>query len=288
MSSDGIIKKYELLKKNFKNNENDSKITEYIFDIYNNCIEFLNGVSIKDLKSLSANKSYFTFEGASKFSRAVNKDLFCTNPTIVNSFFDCMGANSFSQMSSSDITKACYTIAISFCCSIDLLKSNDQKTPGTFFEYFIGHLYSKRFSLKPRTQLDVLNLDMQSTLPTDFVFDLGTGKPKYHVPVKTSTRERVIQVWGHQRVLDGVYGTGRFLGLLTCLSETKLDHKKLEVVEICLPEQWRLYQLFIAQLKRIYYLDIPRKYEELNNVFPKINIKPFGDFFSEADVLDVF
>jgi hypothetical protein len=89
---------------------------------------------------------------------------------------------------------------------------------------------------------------MEATLPTDYVFDLGPNRAKFHVPVKTSTRERMIQVWAHQRVLDGVCGTGRFLGIPIILAETKTGRKKREVIEICLPDQWRIYQMHIAQL----------------------------------------
>src|SRR6058998_3677446 len=128
---------------------------------------------------------------------------------------------------------------------------------------------------------------MDATLPTDFIFDLGPNRPKFHVPVKTSTRERVIQVWAHQRVLDGVYGTGRFLGTPVILAETKTYRTKREVIEICLPDQWRIYQMHIAQLKRIYYLDVPVAYAHLNSVFPPINVRPFGQFFAEADALSV-
>lgn len=68
--------------------------------------------------------------------------------------------------------------------------------------------------MNPRTQVEVLRLEEESsTLPTDFIFDLGAGKPKFHIPVKMSTRERVIQVFAHQRVLDGVHGFGKFTGL---------------------------------------------------------------------------
>jgi hypothetical protein len=126
---------------------------------------------------------------------------------------------------------------------------------------------------------------MKAKLPTDFVFDLGQDRAKFHLPVKTSTRERVIQVWAHQRVLDGVYGTGRFLGTLVCLSENKTDKKTREVIEICLPDQWRVYQMFVAQMKRVYYLDVPARYQELNKVFPKIIVKPFGEFYREIDAL---
>ena len=126
---------------------------------------------------------------------------------------------------------------------------------------------------------------MEATLPTDFVFDLGPNRAKFHLPIKVSTRERVIQVWAHQRVLDGVYGTGRFLGTPVILTETKTDKKKSEVIEICLPDQWRIYQMHIAQLKRIYYLDVPVAYSRLNDVFPPLIVKPFGHFFAEADTL---
>jgi hypothetical protein len=183
------------------------------------------------------------------------------------------------------ITRLIYSVAISFCCYIDITKQGDQKTPGTFFEYLIGHLFARRLGLNPTTRLKVLNLDMDTTLPTDFIFNLGKDRAKFHLPIKTSTRERVIQVWAHQRVLDGVYGTGRFLGTPVILTETKTDKKRGEVIEICLPEQWRIYQMHIAQLKRVYYLDVPIVYDRLNAVFPPISVKPFGDFFLEADSL---
>ncbi len=43
--------------------------------------------------------------------------------------------------------------------------------------------------------------------------------------------------------------------------------------------------MHIAQLKRIYYLDIPAAYAALNTVFPPLNIRPFGEFFLEAEGL---
>ena len=64
-----------------------------------------------------------------------------------------------------------------------------------------------------------------------------------------------------------------------------MDRVKTEVIEICLPAQWRIYQMHIAQLKRIYYLDVPATYEKLNEVFPPIAVKSFGHFFFEADTL---
>jgi hypothetical protein len=172
---------------------------------------------------------------------------------------------------------------MAFCCANDLLKKGDQKTPATFFECLIGHLLGRAFSVNPKTQIEVLRLKEEAgTLPTDFIFDLGEGRPQFHVPVKISTRERVIQVFAHQRVLDGVHGIGTYKGILVCLAETKLDHENKEVIEICVPNQWNLYQRFIAPFYRFYYLDVPEKYAELKRGNPPMPVEPFGKFFDEV------
>jgi hypothetical protein len=256
-----------------------------IKSLYDHSIELLSNYNEKHLTSKVLDKDYFSYSKNGKISRAINKNLYKCGDECVDNFFKSVEECVFDSTTPHDITAACYNIAISFCAVIDINKSGDQKTPGTYFEYFIGCLFSRRLGVKPTKKLSVLNLDMEATLPTDFIFDLGKDKPKFHVPVKTSTRERVIQVWAHQRVLDGVYGAGRFLGTLTCLSETKTNKKNYEVVEICLPTQWRLYQMYISQLKRVYYLDKPQAYAELSKVFPKIHVADFGSFFYEAENL---
>ena len=288
-----INKSYNRLKKAFKYSAKDDKVAGILIELYHLTKEYLSDKTRVFLNSKAPGKDYFAFTSGEKRSRAVNPALFdpateanpVTGFTLVDEFWNNVMSNTLTSLTAHQITCAVYTVSISFCSSIDLLKESDQKTPGTYFEYLVGHLMARQFDIDPRNQMDVLNLGLRTTLPTDFIFDLGTEKPKFHVPVKTSTRERVVQVWSHQRVLDGVYGTGRFLGLLSCLAETKVDSKTLEVTEICLPDQWRLYQLFIAQMKRIYYLDIPEKYKDLNSVFPKINVKEFGEFFHEIDSL---
>jgi len=240
---------------------------------------YLSKLKTAPLKSLVSNKEYFAFTGQKKLSRAVNKQLFSLDPAQWNLFCRAIASRKSPEMDADTMTRTIYSVAVSFLCYIDLTKEGDQKTPGTFFEYMIGHLFAWRLDVNPKVRLAVLNLDMEATLPTDFVFDLGPNRAKFHVPVKTSTHERVIQVWARQRVLDGVYGTGRFLGTPVILGETKTDRRKGEVIEICLPDQWRIYQMHIAQLKRIYYLDLPITYQRLNEVFPPLSVKPFGQFF---------
>lgn len=238
-----------------------------------------------NLDSMVPGKEYFAFEGEKKISRAVNAALYSDKAEDWDTFCEKLDSGSIKTLPPKTITKTIYSAAISFCCHVDLHKEGDQKTPGTFFEYIIGHLFASRLGVNPTNRLPVLNLDMETTLPTDFVFNLGKDKPKFHLPIKISTRERVIQVWAHQRVLDGVYGTGRFIGTPVILTETKTDQRNRQVTEICLPDQWRIFQLHIAQLKRIYYLDVPASYDKLNKVFPPLNVKPFGQFFAEFDKL---
>jgi len=258
-----------------------------IGEIFKACSDYLSKLERLELKSLVPGKQYFAFSNQKKLSRAVNKALFSPDLKEWGAFCQILSEKQWADLDPTRTTRVIYSAAVSFFCFIDLTKEGDQKTTGTFFEYLIGHLFAWRLGVNPTTRLPVLNLDMQTTLPTDYIFNLGAERPKFHLPIKVSTRERVIQVWAHQRVLDGVYGTGRFLGTPVILTETKTDKVKREVIEICLPDQWRIYQMHIAQLKRIYYLDVPVTYERLNAVFPPLNVKPFGLFFLEADTLSL-
>lgn len=284
MSIDPLIN-YSKLQKVFSKDVLNENNRELIGECIGAALKDLRDKDKIDLKSLVSQKEYFAFSTKKKNSRAVNKALFIENPQEWDAFSIALAKNQLRDFSPGKITRIIYSAAISFCCYVDIHKDGDQKTPGTFFEYLIGHLFAWRLGVNPTTRLQVLNLDMETTLPTDFVFNLGKDKPKFHLPIKISTRERVIQVWAHQRVLDGVYGTGRFLGTPVILTETKTDQKKKEVIEICLPDQWRIYQMHIAQLKRIYYLDVPVSYDKLNAVFPPLNVKAFGHFFFELDNL---
>jgi hypothetical protein len=88
-------------------------------------------------------------------------------------------------------------------------------------------------------------------------------------------------------MLDTAFGVDTYKGIMVLFSETKLDNKKLEVVEICVPDQWLAYQLLLCKMERIYYFDVPGRYADLAARFPDIMpIKIFGDFFIEkAEVL---
>jgi hypothetical protein len=261
-------------------------VSKLLEEILRECRQAIKRYKRVPLSTPIPGKRYFAFEGSrGKISRAVNTDLFHPRFNDWQRVVRALGLGDFQGLTEQDITRTVYSAAMSFCVVIDLTRKGDQKTPATYFEYLIGHLFARRLGVGPMTRLDVLNLGLETKLPTDYVFDLGIERPKFHLPIKTSTRERVIQVWAHQRVLDGVYGTGRFLGTPVIMAETKTDSKTRTVTEICLPLQWRLYQMHISQLRRVYYLDVPAAYAALTNVFPPIHVAPFGRFFIEADEL---
>src|SRR5207245_5973552 len=135
-----------------------------------------------------------------------------------------------------------------------------KKGPATYFECFIGHLFAKAVGVNPtkRARLPVEGREVLMTM--DYLIDLGEKHRKVHLPVKMSTRERVVQAWAHQRLLDAAFGKGAYRGVMVLFSETKLDSRSHEVVEICVPEQWLAYQSLLAEMDRIYYLDLPVRY----------------------------
>lgn len=240
-----------------------------------------------ELVSKVEGKSYFAFERAKRRSRPANAGLFDERSgNALGVFLEILKGNRW-KFASAEITRSIYTVAMTCCAGRDVASDGDQKTPGTIFEWLCASVVQAALRVIPQRSLTVLNLDLKGELPTDFVFDLGVEKPKFHLPVKTSTRERIIQVWAHQRVLDGVYGAGRFLAMPVILTETKLDTKKLEVVEICLPWQWRLYQMHIANLWNVCYLDAPSAYLELDKKFPRIGVATIGDVLEKGGRLDV-
>ena len=270
---------YTVLKKAAKKDLRGDETTRALATVIKESLEFLVGCSKTDLESLVPGKKYFAFSRSSKISRPVVESLW--DAKLSESKIAGFVSGNYAGLEASTLDKLLYTMAMSFCCATDVQKQGDKKTPATFFESFIGNIFARELGANPRKQVEVLNLDMAATLPTDFLFDAGSRKCRIHLPVKLSTRERVVQVWAHQRVLDGVYGFGRFRGILVVGTETLVSKETHKVTEICLPDQWSVYQMFISQLWRVYYLDMPVRYEQLPKVFPYIQVKPLSAFFGE-------
>jgi len=258
----------------------------FVAQIFEKSTALLGNFEILSLVSRVPQKSYFCFrgvvEGRQKLSRAINSDLYFPNLVIWQNFVEGLKSGELDEGGKENFLKVIYTVAISFCAVNDIFADRDQKTPGTFFEHFISYLIRLRLQVDPVQSIQVLDYDgLDVSLPTDLIFNLGAAKPKFHVPVKTSTRERAIMLWAHQKLLDGVYGIEKFVGMPVLLTETKTEARTYQVTEICLPDQWLVYQLYISKLKRVYYLDMPDAYKRLAYAVPPINVKPFIEFFFE-------
>lgn len=232
-----------------------------------------------DLVSQVPGKEYFSFKRTNVIARPVNKSLFVPNVKRISRLWKRWISGSIVV---GDFAKLTYTIALAPCLAMEIFNRQNKKGPATFFECYIGHLFSKAAGVNPtkKVRLPILNRNVLMTM--DFLFDMGEQHQKVHVPVKMSTRERVVQAWAHQRLLDTAYGEGSYRGVMILFSETKLDSRSLEVVEICVPDQWLAYQSLLAHMDRIYYFDVPVRYQALTNDYPNvIVIKPFRSFFDE-------
>ena len=176
-----------------------------------------------------------------------------------------------------------YTIALAPCLAMEMFNRSNKKGPATYFEHLVGHIFSTLLQLEPRKGAALPVANRQVLLTMDFLFQTPGDAANLHLPVKMSTRERIVQAWAHQKMLESVPDSGPFRGVMVIFSETKLDLRKLEVVEICVPDQWLAYQSLLATMDRIYYMDVPVRYQELAASFPSlINISRFSDCLTET------
>jgi len=149
-----------------------------------------------------------------------------------------------------------YTAIMSFASCFDIWNPDARKTPGTFFEVYMAGLlqtvfpdalFSKHISLtkivaagkvlaeKGKEVSAVESAETEeddeedSSVSTDVVVAVP-GKPGGIVlPLKITTRERIVQPFAHQRILDAAIGKGVYKSLIVCISETRLDKKKKKI-----------------------------------------------------------
>lgn len=266
---------------------------DQILDLVMCSMNFLSkNCALVNLTSKVPGKNYVTYEREGKLARPANVDLLITSQILVAKLWKRHAANPVS-LTAPDFAKLCYTVALMPCLAMEIFDRQNKKGPATYFECLVGHLFAKELGVNPdrSTRLpievdDKGNAKTEVRMTMDFLFDLGTKRGKIHLPVKMSTRERVVQAWAHHRLLEAAFGEGAYAGVMVLFSETKLDIKKREVVEICVPDQWLAYQFLLAKMERIYYFDMPERYRALSASHPsKIVIKDLGEFFKERAVI---
>ncbi|MDR0835677.1 MAG: hypothetical protein LBN11_03730 [Tannerella sp.] len=257
------------------NNYQSPKVSDSILDLVLWSLDFLNNHTNKiKLNSKIKDKAYHSYcLSDGKSARPANSEFFLNDEHSVTQLWK----GNFVKLNQTDLQNVLYTAALAPCLARDLFDRNDKKSSATYFECFIGHLFSKKFGCNPAAQESFQIGNKSVTLPTDFLFK--TDKQNYHLPVKTSTRERIIQAWSHQRILTE-HTNGRFKGMFVIFAETKLDANNHEVIEICVPDQWLIYQKYLARIDKIYYFDIPEKYAQLQKAYSDLfDIRPIAEAF---------
>lgn len=202
--------------------------------------------------------------------------------------------------------KVVYTAITSFCLCYDIWKEKSRKTPGTFFEVLMGSAARIRF---PRLELtkhipirglpvaEVVDAMVEieplvdadeavealtgDSVSTDLVLtDRRTGKGAV-LPLKITTRERIVQPFAHQRILDSAY-PGQFASFLACMSEVQRDDKTQTVKQVCVPGTVALFQKHLAELKGLYYCDVPYRYAQAD-LRSVIAVKPLHKLFDDIE-----
>ncbi len=232
------------------------------------------------LTSRVSEKNYFGYARDSQ-SRPINSALYILNDNAFRRLLEDFRGG-FRESSSQDATCATYTIAYSVFAANDAYGIG-RKSSATFFEILMGHIVARIAGVSPRKKVRVP--ESGADLPTDYVFDPGPNSRKIHLPIKTSTRERAVQAWVHQLVLDRIFGNGVYRGVFMISSETKRDSRTGEVIEICVPQQLQMFQSRVAEISRVYYLDPPAVYLALSNEFPRVEVRPFSEAFREIPEL---
>lgn len=279
MVNSNLKQKYEAVKQTCVADAKSDEAGQAILEMAITSLDFLKRCEKVDLKSKVPSKSYMAFRNGNIVSRPVNKEFFLAESDEIRFLWEIW---TMGKVAEGDFAKLTYTIALAPCLAIELFDRQNKKAPATFFEYYVSHLLSKTLDVKPakRAKLKWENIEVSMTM--DFLFESDSWR--LHIPVKMSSRERVVQAWAHQRLLDVVYNDRPYRGIMVLFSETKLDSRSYEVVEICVPDQWLAYQKLLSRMHRIYYFDVPVRYLDLTRQFPNdIVIKQFGEFFIEKE-----
>lgn len=222
------------------------------------------------LASQVLGKRYFSFRRNIQ-SRPINESLFAEQKREFGRLLHVFRRR-FSGVGSGEIVRSVYSIAYSVFAANDISEVG-RKASATFFEILVGHVVACALGVSPRRKVRVP--ETGGELTTDYVFDLGRNRRKLHLPVKTSTRERAVQAWVHQLVLERIFGAGRYRGALVVASETKQDARTGEVIEICVPKQLEMFQSRVAEMSRLYYLDPPKAY--LTMEAERLQVRSFGE-----------
>ena len=275
---------YEVCKSTCQADWAGTRASAALRDLVVAALHFLKDkCSQHELVSRVEGKRYVGFRRADapkQISRPANRALFvCSGERVAANWQKLVGG----ALPPVKLAQMLYTACLAPCLALELFDRQNKKGPATWFECIIGHVFARSLGCNPQKAVSLAIEGTHARMTMDFLFH-PQGQRRVHLPVKMSTRERVVQAWAHQRILDAAYGVGTYRGIMVVFAETKLDSRSLEVIEICVPEQWLVYQSLLSRMERIYYFDVPQRYLALTAQYPTlIQIKQIPHFFTERD-----
>lgn len=258
----------------------DLGIVDYsrIHNLITYCINTLEYNCSKSALPSNLGKNYFLYSQATGISRPINSSIYINDVHSFSSLWEVFNNNlrrkQFS-LTPEQINAVIYTSVMSFSCCYDIWKNSSRKTPGTYFEVILGSFLSEYLTGFTRKKFISLPAGLDK-VSTDISFDNGFRGLVF--AAKITTRERIVQPYAHQRILDSVFGFGRYKSILMCVSETQRDDIRIRVNEICVPGTIRLFQAHLSSLSGIYYLDPPIRYLQ-NDIRSLVSVGDYGQFF---------
>ena len=225
-------------------------------------------------------KRYDVFSYNGNLSRPFLPGLYVNNSQDFKTKWDALIAaiNSMHKtidLSEPEINQVLYAAITAFSCCYDIWNPGARKTPGTFLEVMLGTILSKILPNCPRTKF--ITIPGQSEkVSTDIVLTDQQAGRSLVIPAKITTRERVVQPFAHQRILNSVFGNGTYGSVLMCVSEMQRAGTN-GANEICVPGTIRLFQVHLAEMDGIYYLDPPHRYLQ-SDITSIIEVGTIGGF----------
>lgn len=230
-------------------------------------------------------KSYHVFVNASGVSRPFLADKFIESADDFRVLWDslCNSANSDElrfEIAPESVETIIYTATMSIAILFDMYYRRNRKSPGTFFEIVVRELL--RQLLPRRTQGSSVNVENESyNISTDILFESPNEESEKHLVIaaKITTRERIVQPYVHQRILESMF-PGQYASVLVCVSEMKGSDKPDEMQTICVPNAIKIYEQHLASLSGIYYCDIPNRYVQ-DDVLDVVDVASIARLFTQ-------
>lgn len=247
------------------------------------CLKKLQLESSEAFSAQVGSKEYVIYKAAGNYTRPCRRHLFISSPEEFGESWEDLLEGIDPEHRKLDIpedlvNRLIYTVVFSFSACYDLWKPKSRKTPGTYFEVLLGSMIGVLLPDFVRSKFIAIPGE-DAKVSTDIVFKGSQESHGLVVASKITTRERIVQPYAHQRILDSVFGMQSYKSVLACVSETQRSGTD-RVREICVPGTIRLFQSHLAALTGLYYLDAPTRYLQ-SDVTSLVPVKSVGKMLVE-------